>query len=207
MRVLIFAFFMKLFSHLIESANTAKIKTRRAPLLLAPIFSKLETCRPKGEFKLHKKEYYRIGNKGVRHNIAPSCYGRHRRRIILYEVCKLSNETGNVAPDLATLRRRELEGHKLIVIMCLYNGLAAVDYLQCTENDNDFDLDIQLDDQGYTWESTPKARVEFYEDDFSDQNWLGVTTGMPVVGDLIIQLMGDDLKVTHHQRAGCPGPE
>ncbi|KAJ8947761.1 hypothetical protein NQ318_010355 [Aromia moschata] len=23
---------------------------------------------------------------------------------------------------------------KLIVIMCLYNGLAAVDYLQCTEN-------------------------------------------------------------------------
>ncbi|KAJ8954946.1 hypothetical protein NQ318_000376, partial [Aromia moschata] len=27
-----------------------------------------------------------------------------------YEVCKLSNETGNVAPDLATLRRRDLEG-------------------------------------------------------------------------------------------------
>ncbi|KAJ8956061.1 hypothetical protein NQ318_016511 [Aromia moschata] len=28
----------------------------------------------------------------------------------IYEVCKLSNETGNVAPDLATLRRRDLEG-------------------------------------------------------------------------------------------------
>ncbi|KAJ8941032.1 hypothetical protein NQ318_015508 [Aromia moschata] len=26
-----------------------------------------------------------------------------------YEVCKLSNETDNVAPDLATLRRRDLE--------------------------------------------------------------------------------------------------
>ncbi|KAJ8948992.1 hypothetical protein NQ318_023016 [Aromia moschata] len=25
-------------------------------------------------------------------------------------MCKLSNETGNVAPDLATLRRRNLEG-------------------------------------------------------------------------------------------------
>ncbi|KAJ8960908.1 hypothetical protein NQ318_020207 [Aromia moschata] len=25
-------------------------------------------------------------------------------------MCKLSNETGNVAPDLATLRRRDLEG-------------------------------------------------------------------------------------------------
>ncbi|KAJ8940167.1 hypothetical protein NQ318_019376 [Aromia moschata] len=25
------------------------------------------------------------------------------------KVCKLSNETGNVAPDLATLRRRDLE--------------------------------------------------------------------------------------------------
>ncbi|KAJ8946427.1 hypothetical protein NQ318_014413 [Aromia moschata] len=28
----------------------------------------------------------------------------------LYEVCTLSNETGNVAPDLATLQRRDLEG-------------------------------------------------------------------------------------------------
>ncbi|KAJ8938025.1 hypothetical protein NQ318_004244 [Aromia moschata] len=28
----------------------------------------------------------------------------------MYEVCKLSNETGNVAPDLATLRIRDLEG-------------------------------------------------------------------------------------------------
>ncbi|KAJ8950221.1 hypothetical protein NQ318_006195 [Aromia moschata] len=28
----------------------------------------------------------------------------------IYEVCKLSNETGNVAPDLATLRRRDLQG-------------------------------------------------------------------------------------------------
>ncbi|KAJ8936284.1 hypothetical protein NQ318_004739 [Aromia moschata] len=28
----------------------------------------------------------------------------------IYEVCKLSNETGNVAPDLATLRRRDLIG-------------------------------------------------------------------------------------------------
>ncbi|KAJ8949351.1 hypothetical protein NQ318_012014 [Aromia moschata] len=27
-----------------------------------------------------------------------------------YEVCILSNETGNVAPDLATLRRRDMEG-------------------------------------------------------------------------------------------------
>ncbi|KAJ8961653.1 hypothetical protein NQ318_021250 [Aromia moschata] len=27
---------------------------------------------------------------------------------------------------------------KLIVIMCLYNGLAAVDYLQCTENKINF---------------------------------------------------------------------
>ncbi|KAJ8935326.1 hypothetical protein NQ318_004488 [Aromia moschata] len=30
--------------------------------------------------------------------------------VILYEVCKLSNETVNIAPDLATLRRRDLEG-------------------------------------------------------------------------------------------------
>ncbi|KAJ8937548.1 hypothetical protein NQ318_002765 [Aromia moschata] len=28
----------------------------------------------------------------------------------IYEVCKLSNETGKVAPDLATLRRRDLQG-------------------------------------------------------------------------------------------------
>ncbi|KAJ8961082.1 hypothetical protein NQ318_008758 [Aromia moschata] len=27
---------------------------------------------------------------------------------MLYEMCKLINETGNVAPDLATLRRRDL---------------------------------------------------------------------------------------------------
>ncbi|KAJ8963195.1 hypothetical protein NQ318_018661 [Aromia moschata] len=27
----------------------------------------------------------------------------------MYEVCKLSNETGSIAPDLATLRRRDLE--------------------------------------------------------------------------------------------------
>ncbi|KAJ8945092.1 hypothetical protein NQ318_005272 [Aromia moschata] len=27
-----------------------------------------------------------------------------------YEVCTLSNETGNVAPDLPTLRRRDLKG-------------------------------------------------------------------------------------------------
>ncbi|KAJ8958461.1 hypothetical protein NQ318_002250 [Aromia moschata] len=29
---------------------------------------------------------------------------------LIYEACKLSNENGNVAPDLATLRRRDLEG-------------------------------------------------------------------------------------------------
>ncbi|KAJ8950816.1 hypothetical protein NQ318_012678 [Aromia moschata] len=29
---------------------------------------------------------------------------------MIYEVCKLSNETGNIAPDLATLRRWDLEG-------------------------------------------------------------------------------------------------
>ncbi|KAJ8935523.1 hypothetical protein NQ318_005630 [Aromia moschata] len=31
----------------------------------------------------------------------------------IYEVCKLSNETGNVAPDLGTLRRRDLEGRHI----------------------------------------------------------------------------------------------
>ncbi|KAJ8950832.1 hypothetical protein NQ318_012696 [Aromia moschata] len=31
------------------------------------------------------------------------------RPVKIYEVCKLSNETGNVAPELATLRRRDLE--------------------------------------------------------------------------------------------------
>ncbi|KAJ8962581.1 hypothetical protein NQ318_000974 [Aromia moschata] len=31
-------------------------------------------------------------------------------QIFKYEVCKLSNETGNVAPDLATLRTRDLDG-------------------------------------------------------------------------------------------------
>ncbi|KAJ8956345.1 hypothetical protein NQ318_015083 [Aromia moschata] len=30
----------------------------------------------------------------------------------IYEVCKLSNKTGNVAPDLTTLRRRDLEGRR-----------------------------------------------------------------------------------------------
>ncbi|KAJ8959673.1 hypothetical protein NQ318_021863 [Aromia moschata] len=35
---------------------------------------------------------------------------RHSGAIRLYEVCKLNNETGNVAPDLATLRRRDLKG-------------------------------------------------------------------------------------------------
>ncbi|KAJ8950094.1 hypothetical protein NQ318_017819 [Aromia moschata] len=30
--------------------------------------------------------------------------------VFIHTVCKLSNETGNVAPDLATLRRRDLEG-------------------------------------------------------------------------------------------------
>ncbi|KAJ8956000.1 hypothetical protein NQ318_006274 [Aromia moschata] len=29
---------------------------------------------------------------------------------MIYEVCKLSNETGNIAPDLAILRRLDLEG-------------------------------------------------------------------------------------------------
>ncbi|KAJ8943422.1 hypothetical protein NQ318_020673 [Aromia moschata] len=29
---------------------------------------------------------------------------------VIYEVCKLSNETGNVMPHLATLRRRDLKG-------------------------------------------------------------------------------------------------
>ncbi|KAJ8942994.1 hypothetical protein NQ318_001718 [Aromia moschata] len=31
----------------------------------------------------------------------------------IYEVCKLINETGNVAPDPATLRRRDLEGRSM----------------------------------------------------------------------------------------------
>ncbi|KAJ8953333.1 hypothetical protein NQ318_012128 [Aromia moschata] len=31
----------------------------------------------------------------------------------IYEVCKLSNKADNVAPDLATLRRRDLEGRKI----------------------------------------------------------------------------------------------
>ncbi|KAJ8945397.1 hypothetical protein NQ318_016004 [Aromia moschata] len=38
---------------------------------------------------------------------------------------------------------------KLIVIMCLYNGLAAMDYLQCTENIQDFsDQGNNNDDKG-----------------------------------------------------------
>ncbi|KAJ8958438.1 hypothetical protein NQ318_002224 [Aromia moschata] len=36
--------------------------------------------------------------------------GNETRSFLTYEVCKLSNETGNVSPDLATLRRRDLEG-------------------------------------------------------------------------------------------------
>ncbi|KAJ8946728.1 hypothetical protein NQ318_020822, partial [Aromia moschata] len=34
----------------------------------------------------------------------------------------------------ARSKHQRSRGHKLIVIMCLSNGLAAVDYLQCTEN-------------------------------------------------------------------------
>ncbi|KAJ8955032.1 hypothetical protein NQ318_000464 [Aromia moschata] len=37
-----------------------------------------------------------------------------------YEVCKLSNETGNVAPGLAILRRRGLEGRNSVLL-----GLAS----------------------------------------------------------------------------------
>ncbi|KAJ8960038.1 hypothetical protein NQ318_009475 [Aromia moschata] len=36
---------------------------------------------------------------------------------MIYEVYKLSNETGNVAPDLATLRRRDLKGRKCVLKM------------------------------------------------------------------------------------------
>ncbi|KAJ8943501.1 hypothetical protein NQ318_016281 [Aromia moschata] len=35
--------------------------------------------------------------------------------LIKTDVCRLSNETGNVAPDLATLRRRDLEGRNRIL--------------------------------------------------------------------------------------------
>ncbi|KAJ8943951.1 hypothetical protein NQ318_013531 [Aromia moschata] len=37
-------------------------------------------------------------------------------------MCKLSNETGNVAPDLATLRRRDLKGR-----FCFRFGHSATD--------------------------------------------------------------------------------
>ncbi|KAJ8948030.1 hypothetical protein NQ318_003363, partial [Aromia moschata] len=40
----------------------------------------------------------------------------------IYEVCKLSNETGNIAPDLATLWRRDLEGR-----FCFRLGHSATD--------------------------------------------------------------------------------
>ncbi|KAJ8935747.1 hypothetical protein NQ318_000573, partial [Aromia moschata] len=40
----------------------------------------------------------------------------------MYEVCKLRNETGNVAPDLATLRRRNLQGP-----FCFRLGHSATD--------------------------------------------------------------------------------
>ncbi|KAJ8946526.1 hypothetical protein NQ318_004662 [Aromia moschata] len=38
----------------------------------------------------------------------------------IYEVCKLSNETGNVAPDLATLRRQDLEGRRFPFILGMH---------------------------------------------------------------------------------------
>ncbi|KAJ8948360.1 hypothetical protein NQ318_019345 [Aromia moschata] len=47
-----------------------------------------------------------------------------------YEVCKLSNETGNVAPDLATLRRLDLEGrHRLPGLFYSPKKTYSVNYL------------------------------------------------------------------------------
>ncbi|KAJ8950740.1 hypothetical protein NQ318_011233 [Aromia moschata] len=43
-----------------------------------------------------------------------------------YEVCKLSNETSNVAPDLATLRRRNLEGRFAIWNTTMGSSLLAM---------------------------------------------------------------------------------
>ncbi|KAJ8962517.1 hypothetical protein NQ318_000908 [Aromia moschata] len=37
--------------------------------------------------------------------------------VYTYEVCKLRNETGNAAPDLATLRRRDLEGCNIETVL------------------------------------------------------------------------------------------
>ncbi|KAJ8943000.1 hypothetical protein NQ318_008318 [Aromia moschata] len=49
-------------------------------------------------------------------------------------VCKLSNETGNVAPDLATLRRRDLEGRYLPagggILKGKYGSFSLVDVSQ-----------------------------------------------------------------------------
>ncbi|KAJ8951222.1 hypothetical protein NQ318_010249 [Aromia moschata] len=43
--------------------------------------------------------------------------------MLKYEVCKLSNETGNVAPDLATLRRQDLEGRNVPVTKLFSNDI------------------------------------------------------------------------------------
>ncbi|KAJ8937043.1 hypothetical protein NQ318_021113, partial [Aromia moschata] len=52
----------------------------------------------------------RLRTRLIRTRLARLLYRNFRGCYVLYEVCKLSNATGNVAPDLATLRRRDLEG-------------------------------------------------------------------------------------------------
>ncbi|KAJ8952894.1 hypothetical protein NQ318_006510 [Aromia moschata] len=61
-----------------------------------------------------------FGIQCVRVTIPTSLLGH----LLRYEVCKLSNETGNVAPHLATLRRRDLEGRGSVLgfLCCIYNS-------------------------------------------------------------------------------------
>ncbi|KAJ8934950.1 hypothetical protein NQ318_021206 [Aromia moschata] len=47
-----------------------------------------------------------------------------------YGVCKLSNETGDVAPDLVTLRRRDLEGRAQVFqwFKAFLEGRESIEY-------------------------------------------------------------------------------
>ncbi|KAJ8943881.1 hypothetical protein NQ318_019364 [Aromia moschata] len=59
---------------------------------------------------------------------------------------------------------------KLIVIVCLYNGLAAVDYLQCTENFNFRKVSCFSDDEGEWY--TQEDRFKLYK--IFSQHELGI---------------------------------
>ncbi|KAJ8951069.1 hypothetical protein NQ318_003767 [Aromia moschata] len=65
----------------------------------------------------------------------------------MYEVCKLSNETGNVALDLATLRRRDLEGLWMIGLLRkgVRQGLTVMDLYKSLDCDKSVNVGDKLE--------------------------------------------------------------